>query len=139
MTTLVTKGGEIRVEGIMSRIVVIDTGASAVILGRSFAQQFEQYQHPNLDYGATFITASGRKDRALGRITHPISFVLASGTTHCEGCNDVGLQLIWYASSSHHLISNHLLQLAREDIDGSRIRPLRHVGVDDGLECNGEV
>ena len=81
MTTLVTKGGGLWVEGIMPRIAVVDTDASAVIMGRSFAAKFEQCKFLKLDYGATFITASGREDQALGRTKQPINLVWAGGTT----------------------------------------------------------
>ena len=81
MTTLVTKGGELRIEGIAPRIAVLDTGASAVILGRNFAKQFRECRNQNLTHGDTFITANGTESAALGRSKMPLEFILADGTT----------------------------------------------------------
>ena len=80
MATLCTGNGQLTIEGVVPKIAVIDTSASSVILGRSFARRIDKCRHPLLTYGDSFITAGGNEDKSLGRCTLPIHFLLAKGT-----------------------------------------------------------
>ena len=62
-------------------MAVLDTGASAVILGRTFANRIRKCRPPYLSHGDSFITAGGREDMSLGRGKLPLDFVLAKGTS----------------------------------------------------------
>ena len=81
MATLVTSDGQLRIEGLTPRVVVLDTGASAVILGRTFANRIRKCRPPYLSHGDSFITAGGREDMSLGRSKLALDFVLAKGTS----------------------------------------------------------
>ena len=80
MATLNTTHGELMVEGRIPRVVVIDTGASSIILGRAFGLHMERCQPRNLIYGDTFITAGGNSEKCLGKTKAYLSFTLAKGT-----------------------------------------------------------
>ena len=62
MATLCTGNGQLTIEGMTPKIAVIDTGASAVILGKSFAQKIDKCRSPYLAYGDSFITTGGNED-----------------------------------------------------------------------------
>lgn len=81
MATLNTGDGQLQIEGFTPRIAVIDTGASAVILGRSFAIKIEKCTSPHLSYGDTFITAGGNEEASMGRSRAPIDIFMGKGTS----------------------------------------------------------
>ena len=82
MAQLITTDGQLEIEGIVPRIAVVDTGASAVILGRSFARRMDRCHPPWLVYGDSFITAGGHETKSLGRTKLHLKFVLSKG--NCE-------------------------------------------------------
>ena len=81
MATLVTDDGQLVIEGLTPRVAVLDTGASAEILGRTFANRIRKCWPPYLSHGDSFITAGGREDMSLGRSKLPLDFVLGKGTS----------------------------------------------------------
>ena len=80
MSTLITGGSQILVEGLKPKICVLDTGCSAIILGRSFAHMMERCSYKNLTYGDTFVTAGGTEEKLLGRTKSQLTICLAKGT-----------------------------------------------------------
>ena len=81
MATLNTGDGQLQIEGSTLSIAVIDTGASAVILGRTFARKIDKCRAPHLSYGDFFITIGGNEEASVGRSTRPIEFILGKGTS----------------------------------------------------------
>ena len=81
MATLINVDGQFQIDDLTPRTAVIDTGASAIILGRSFARRMERCRPPWLHYGDVFITANGQEAPSLGRTKLMLEFVLASGTS----------------------------------------------------------
>ena len=80
MATLVTGGSQLEVEGKRPRIAIIDSGASSVILGRSFSSEIRRCNKEDLILGDTFVTAGGNTENCLGRTKDHLSFTIARGT-----------------------------------------------------------
>ena len=80
MATLINGDGQLQIEGLNPKTVVLDTGASSVILGRSFAAGMSKCRVPWLAAGGVFITANGQENESLGRTKQRLSIVLAKGT-----------------------------------------------------------
>ena len=80
MATLPTTDGELEIDGHVPAVVVIDTGAGAVILGKEFASTIPNCNHPFLEPGDTFITASGVEETGLGRTKYLLTFIIGKGT-----------------------------------------------------------
>ena len=78
--TLITTEGQLQVDGVTPRITIIDTGAGAIILGRSFARKINRCQFQYLAFGDTFVTAAGQETPSLGRMRLLLDFTLAKGT-----------------------------------------------------------
>ena len=81
MATLINVDGQLQIDGLTPKTVVINTGASAIILGRSFARRMERCRPPWLHYGDVFITATGQEAPSLGRTKLMLEFVLDRGTS----------------------------------------------------------
>ena len=81
MATLITTEGQLQVDGVTPRIAIIDTGAGAIILGRSFARKTDRCQFQYLAFGDTFVTATGQEKTSLGRTRLLLDFTLAKGTS----------------------------------------------------------
>ena len=80
MATLVTIEGQLQINGVTPRIAVIDTGASAVILGKSFSCRIDRCKSEYLAHGDTFVTAGGHETPSLGKTRLLLEFILAKGT-----------------------------------------------------------
>lgn len=63
------------------KVAVIDTGASAIILGISFASHLEKCHPTWLTFGDTFITTKGTKKKSLGHSKLLLGSVLTKGTS----------------------------------------------------------
>ena len=59
MATLITGGSELEIDGKRPRTAVIDSGASSIILGKSFSEQIGRCRRENLIFGDTFVIAGG--------------------------------------------------------------------------------
>ena len=81
MATLPNTDGALEIDGQSPAVVVIDTGAGAVILGKDFAAKIQNCKPPFLVAGDTFITASGVVEKGLGRTKFLLNFTLARGTS----------------------------------------------------------
>ena len=81
MATLITTEGQLQVDGKTPRAAVIDTGARAIILGRSFAKSIDKCQSKYLAFGDTFVTAAGQDTPSLRRRRLFLEFTLAKGTS----------------------------------------------------------
>ena len=62
------------------RTAVIDSGASSIILGKSFSEQLARCRPEELIFGDTFVTAGGTTETCVGRTKNGLSFTLARGT-----------------------------------------------------------
>lgn len=80
MAGLVKGGSQLEIEGRRPRVAVIDTGASAIILGNTFALYMEKCRPEWLAFGDTFITARGTQETCLGQSKLLFYFVSAKGT-----------------------------------------------------------
>ena len=80
MATLATGGSELEIDGKRPRTAVIDSGASSIIMGRSFSEQIRRCRSEELIFGDTFVTAGGTTETCLGRTKHGLTFTLAKGT-----------------------------------------------------------
>ena len=80
MATLATGGDELVIDGRRPRTAVIDSGASSIILGKSFSEQILRCRSEELIFGDTFVTAGGTTETCLGRTKHGLTFTLARGT-----------------------------------------------------------
>ena len=83
MATLINGDGQLQIEGLTPKIAVLDTGASAVILGRDFANAMAKCRTPWLARGGVFVTANGQENQSLGRTIKMLEFIIAKGT-HAE-------------------------------------------------------
>ena len=80
MVTLITGQGQLTVEGHEPTIAVLDTGASAVILGKAFARKMFRCLPPYMAPGEDFITADGKTCKSLGNATEKLEFIIGKGT-----------------------------------------------------------
>ena len=80
MATLATRGSELEIDGKRPRTAVIDSGASSIILGRSFSEQIRRCRPEEFIFGDTFVTARGTTETCLGRTKHKLTSTLAKGT-----------------------------------------------------------
>ena len=70
MATLATGGSELEIDGRRPRTAVIDSGASSIILGKSFSEQILCCRPDELIFGDTFVTTGGTTETCLGRTEH---------------------------------------------------------------------
>ena len=80
MATLITGGSELEIEGKRPRTAVIDSGASSIILGKSFSEHIRRCHRDNLNFGDTFVTARGTIKTCVGSKRNGLAFILAKGT-----------------------------------------------------------
>ena len=80
MVTLITGQGQLTVEGHEPAIAVLDTGASAVILGKGFARKMFRCLPPYMGPGEEFITADGKTCKSLGNAVEKLEFIIGKGT-----------------------------------------------------------
>ena len=80
MATLITGGSQLEIDGKHPRTAVIDSGASSIILGKSFSEQLARCRPDELIFGDTFVTAGGTTETCVGRTKNGLSFTLARGT-----------------------------------------------------------
>ena len=71
MATLATGGSELEIDGRRPRTAVIDSGASSIILGKSFSEQILRCRSEELIFGDTFVTAGGTTESVR---TTPFSY-----------------------------------------------------------------
>ena len=80
LATLITGGSQLEIDGKHPMTAVIDSGASAIILGKSFRKQIRRCRSDDLIFGDTFDTAGGTTETCLGRTKNGLSFTLSKGT-----------------------------------------------------------
>ena len=69
MSTLITTSGQLQIEGRTPTVAVSDTGAGAIILGKTFSSRIEKCQPQLLEKAGTLTTASGAEETGLKNTT----------------------------------------------------------------------
>ena len=81
MSTLITTARQLQIEGRTPTVAILDTGAGAIILGKTFASRIEKCQPQLLEKAGTLITANGAEETGLKKTTFLLYFTLAKGTS----------------------------------------------------------
>lgn len=68
------------VEGHVPIVVVVDTGACSILVGRKFAASIAKLEPRHLKRAPSVITTCGQPSRPIGLSVSPLEFVLADGT-----------------------------------------------------------
>ena len=76
MASLISSHAQLEIEGKVPKVAIIDTGASSMILGKSFAKQLYKCALQYLAQGDTFVTSGGKVEKTSGRKKCLLHFVL---------------------------------------------------------------